>query len=185
MRITIKTIYKSIKKVTPFWITGISLVLALWPLPSEWDYKISINLRVIIATVMICGIIVFSLCDLIISSHRSFQVDEPIRSVKSEEQSDLYTFHIFINYNPLYRSMTMSTIYQIIKHRQGQPVARPLCNGLVLCRGEDEMIEVICQLPRHPSTKCDRIINKLKEYNKKKGVSNVLVVRPFYEEVTL
>lgn len=134
MRITFKTIYKSIKKVTPFWITGISLVLALWPLPSAWDFKISINLRVIIATVMICGIIVFALCDLIILLCRPLQLDEPIRSITTEEQDDLYNVHIFINYNPHYRSMTKSTIYLIIKQQKGQPVARPLCNGCVICR---------------------------------------------------
>lgn len=41
------------------------------------------------------------------------------------------------------------------------------------------MIEVICKLT------CAKTIKKLKECYKKQGKPNLLVVRPFYEEVKL
>lgn len=184
MKIKLDTVYKSMKKVTPFWVTGISLILALCPLPNEINFTIPINLRILIALIMICVIVVCALLDLVISTYRMLRLDETVCSVKDDDQKDICIFHVFIDYNPLYRSMTMSTIYLITKQQVGKPVALPLCNGRILCRSDNEKIEVICEIP-HASAKYDDIRKELMDYDKRLSAPERLVVRPFYEEVKL
>jgi len=186
MRFSWSDIYRSMKKSIPFWVTGVSLFLALWPLPASWNATVPVNVRLLVAVVMICGIVIFTLCDLVISLHHAVRLEEDIQTIKIENTSaDETVIRFFINYNRFFQSATLSTIYSIQKFADGQsPVAHPLCNGTVIRRGDTVKMEVICKISPQSSL-YQSIVDELKDYNTKSGNANSLVVRPFYEEVEI
>lgn len=175
------TLRKSLKKVTGWWVPTVSLILAFWPLPGDWNASISINLRLIFAIIILVAIVIAVLVDLLIYVYNGTMLDERVTKVTSEKLDGNTKYVVWIGYNPWYKSMTVATVYYVEKESGIDPLSLRVCNGRVIAVRDNEMIQIICEIS-DSDPHSDDIASKLNDWqvlnNQQK---TALIVRPYYE----
>ena len=176
-------LWNSAKKVCPWWIAVFSLVLAMWPLPSAWDFTITVNLRLVLAVILFGGIVFWMLIDFsTVVYHSSLCFEEKVhKTVPVTREDGRKHYEIFINYNPAYKSMTSATVYLRTNFVGTKPVYERLCNGKVVNLKEDAATRIVCV----PDAACSGEKLSILEselMNVDRRDHKQLIVLPFFEE---
>ena len=88
-----KKVWKSAKKVAPLWVTIISLILAIWPMPSGFNFQVQMNLRLILAIIVINALAIMMLIDFSTTIYNeNMQADEHVQNVvrKLNHDGEIY-----------------------------------------------------------------------------------------------
>lgn len=176
-----------VKKASPAWLSIASLVIAFWPLPSDWNsnFTISVNARLFLAVIILFGLFIWILIYFSIRIYNgAIILDERVISVEKSKYNNVVTYHVFINYNPSYKSASIATVMLVEpKHTEGgvriDERRIPLCNGNVIVNDKYQ-IQVLCRLEEKVTKNLD---NEIMNYDRKRSDHSQLVVHPFYTPV--